>query len=130
VWTGTRNITVPVDLLAGRRYADEDKAIHKRVRDIQEIYASPLYGVDIALLSVIIHPLSGTLPDGRERQNMPVRVVDLALFPLIKAIACVDRLKAREKEPDGNHEDQAAKRAFDIYESLSRFPVGPPHVVA
>jgi hypothetical protein len=124
IWTGTRTVVVPVDLLAGKRYADEDKAIHKRVRDIQEIYASPLYGVDIALLSTITCPLSGQLPDGRERQDVPVRVVDLALFPLIKAIAFVDRLKAREKEPDGNHEDQAAKHAFDIYECLSRFPGG------
>jgi hypothetical protein len=124
VWTGTRTIIVPIDLLAGRRYAEADREIHQKVRTVHEIYASPLYGVDIALLSVTKIALNGQLPDGRERHDVPVRVVDLALFPLIKAIAFTDRLEAYRRDPESNHEDEGAKHAFDIYECLSRFPGG------
>jgi hypothetical protein len=130
VWTGRRTVSVPVDLLAGERYRTEDRAVHDRVRATQEIYASPLYGVDLALLAPTEYRLSGMLPDGRERSDVPIRVADLALFVAIKAIAFTDRLRAYRAGAGTDHEDEAAKHAFDLYECVRRYPGGVPALAA
>jgi hypothetical protein len=126
VWISrsSRTIQVPVDLLAGSRYRTPDQAIHARVRQVHEVYASPLYGVDLALLHSETCRVSGNLPDGTPRENVSLRVVDLALFVVIKAIALADRLGAHQTRTEENHEDEAAKHAFDIHECLRRFPGG------
>ncbi|MES2463059.1 MAG: hypothetical protein V4671_20940 [Armatimonadota bacterium] len=129
VWLPNRqkSIAVPVDLLTPVRYGlgGPEQSVRRRVRDVHEIDPAPLKGVDLALLNPVTCLLSGTLPNGIERrENVPIRVVDLALFIAIKAVALDDRLQAHQVNTGEGHDRHAAKHAYDIDECIARFPGG------
>lgn len=103
---GGKPYNVEVDFLAGE-YAGTGRS--RRTQKVQDMQPRKAHGCDLAFEGVEEITLSGSLPEGG-KDSVCIRVVSIARFIVMKAMALASRLKEKD--------------AWDIYYCLRNYPGG------